>query len=120
MCGLSVAYLMHMCYLIDSDVIQLVPYFAETFMFLNEPTIVFDSVMVGIYLKPDVSHVCYAQVSDESMSIPYSRKYRRSLNLSVCPPNCVFAYLNLAVWNSIVIHTCTQYKFWRILIWRFA
>ena len=50
--------------------IQLVLYFAETFMFLNEPTIVFDSVMVLIYLKQDVSgHVFNAQVSDENMSI---------------------------------------------------
>ena len=60
MCGLSVAYLMHMCYLIDSDMIQLVLYFAERFVFLNEPVIVFqygDSVMVRIYLKPDVSGI---------------------------------------------------------------
>ena len=27
--------------------------------------------------------------------------------------------LNLAVWYGIAIHTCTQEKFWRILIWRF-
>ena len=30
------------------------------------------------------------------------------------PPNRVFADLKLAVWNSIAIHTCTRYKFWRI------
>ena len=40
-------------------------------------------------------------------------------NIGGLPPNCVFADLNLAVWNSIAIHTCTRYKFWRILIWRF-
>ena len=40
-------------------------------------------------------------------------------NLPRPTPNCVFADLNLAVWNSIAIHTCTRYKFWRILIWRF-
>ena len=32
------------------------------------------------------------------------------------PPNRVFADLKLAVWNSIAIHTCTRYKFWRILM----
>ena len=37
--------------------------------------------------------------------------YRIAGNVGGLPPNCVFADLNLAVWNSIAIHTCTRYNF---------
>ena len=57
----------------------------------------------------------------QSFSLPYSRKYWRSLNLAVWAPNDVFHTiqdLNLAVWYGIAIRTCTWKKFWRILIYR--
>ena len=44
---------------------------------------------------------------------PYSRKYWWSLNLAVLPQMTfltLFADLNLAVWYSIAICTCTQKK----------
>ena len=75
-----------------------------------------------------VSHFIIASIIDwllQAVSIDKQSQKGHSGELGIVfklgglPPDCVFADLNLAVWNSITIHTCTWYKFWRILIWRF-
>ena len=73
--------------------------------------------MYGVEIKK--SNMCLITTN---YSIPYSRKYWRSLNLAVLPQTTfltLLADLNLAVWYGIVIQTCTRKKFWRILIWQF-
>ena len=53
----------------------------------------------------------------------YDDHFHVSVSVSVPVPVPVFLEfqlpLNLAVWNSIAIHTCTWYKFGQILIWWF-
>ena len=53
--------------------------------------------------------------------IPYSRKYRPSLNLAFLPQMLFLTPLEdliLAVWYGIAIRTCMWKKIWRILTWQ--
>ena len=56
-----------------------------------------------------------------SLTIPYSRKYWRELNLAVEPKIAIariWADLNSAVRYRIAICIYASRKFWRILIWQ--
>ena len=65
-------------------------------------------------LYPMITLVVKIQFSlKEATGIPYSREYWRSLNLAVLSQTTFFtllADLNLAVWYSIAIRTCTRKK----------
>ena len=58
---------------------------------------------------------------EKFVSLPYSRKYWRELNLAVEPKIAIariLANLNLAVRYGIAMCIYASRKFWQILIWR--